>query len=143
MIDNLLNMSNEEFRTWFRTEVIESTQDPEWERRLKEYHDNIERDFQEEWSKKHFKWFFKKRRQKKLREKIVRRYSAPVFWLLEEVFDDLWPEAFQYGFDEFVDVKNIGCETPDDDDLREGDIIHTSARALRAALVDQKENNND
>ena len=63
-LGNLLSMTNEELCSWFRNEIIETKPDPEWKRRLEEYHNNIERDFQEEWFKKHFKWFFTKRRQK-------------------------------------------------------------------------------
>ena len=107
MADNLLNMSNEELRNWFRTEVVEATSDPEWDRRLKEYHAKIERDFQDEWSKKHFKWFFMKRRQKKLRTKIVRRYSGPVFWIIEEVIENTLPKAINESVNQFVDIKDI------------------------------------
>lgn len=107
MIDNLLNMSNEELRTMFRKEIIEAKPDPEWERRLKEYHDNIERDFQEEWSKKHFKWFFKKRRQNKLRNKITHRYAGPVFWLIEEAIEEILPKMVDENFQQFVDIKNL------------------------------------
>lgn len=113
MLDNLFNMTNEELRDWFHTEIIEAKPDPEWERRLKEYYDNIERDFQEEWSKKHFKWFFTKRRQKKLRDKITNRYAGPVFWLIEEIIDDTLPKQWQNSefFGQFVDVKDISGES--------------------------------
>lgn len=107
MIDNLLSMSNEELRDMFRKEIIEAKPDPEWERRLKEYHDNIERDFQEEWSKKHFKWFFKKRRQNKLRNKITHRYAGPVFWLIEEAIEEILPKMVDENFQQFVDIKNL------------------------------------
>lgn len=107
MIDNLLNKSNEELRDWFRTEIVEAKPDPEWERRLKEYYDNIERDFQEEWSKKHFKWFFTKRRQKKLRDKITHRYAGPVFWLIEEIIEDTLPKMVDENFQKFVDIKDF------------------------------------
>lgn len=115
--ETLLNMTNEELRDQFRKEIIETKLDPKWECRLKEYHDNIERDFQEEWSKKHFKWFFTKRRQKKLRAKVARRYTAPVFWLIEEVIDDIlvkqW-EAPEF-FEEFIDIKKIANEVSNTD----------------------------
>ena len=109
MTDTLFSKSNEELRDWFRTEIIEAKPDPEWERRLKEYYDNIERDFQEEWSKKHFKWFFTKRRQKKLRYKVSLRYAGPVFWLIEEVVDDILGNQFSNSefFNQFVDIKDI------------------------------------
>lgn len=113
MIDNLLNMSNEELRDWFRKEIVEAKPDSEWERRLKEYYENIERDFQEEWSRKHFKWFFKKHRQKKLRYKVSLRYAGPVFWLIEEIIDDTLPKQWQNSefFGQFVDVKDMPGES--------------------------------
>ena len=108
-LENLLSMTNEELRDWFRKEIIEAKPDPEWERRLKEYYDNIERDFQEEWSKKHFKWFFTKWRQKKLRYKVSRRYTDPVFWLIEEVVEDTLVKQWETPefFGQFVDIKDI------------------------------------
>lgn len=107
MMDDLLSKSNEELREWFRAEIIEAKPDPEWERRLKEYHDNIERDFQEEWSKKHFKWLFTKRRQKKLRNKITHRYAGPVFWLIEDIIEETLPQTINENFQQFVDIKNV------------------------------------
>lgn len=107
MIDNLLSKSNEELRDWFRQEILEAKPDPEWERRLKEYYDNIEYDFQEEWSKKHFKWFFTKRRQNKLRNKITHRYAGPVFWLIEEIIEDTLPKMVDENFQKFVDIKDL------------------------------------
>ena len=107
MINNLLSMTNEELREWLRQEILEAKPDPEWERRLKEYYDNIERDFQEEWSKKHFKWFFTKRRQNKLRNKITHRYAGPVFWLIEEIIEDTLPKMVDENFQKFVDIKDL------------------------------------
>ena len=107
MLNNLLNKSNEELRDWFCKEIVDAEPDPEWKRRLEEYHNNIERDFQEEWSKKHFKWFFTKRRQNKLRNKITHRYAGPVFWLIEEIIEDTLPKAFDENFQKFVDIKDL------------------------------------
>lgn len=81
--------------------------DPEYKRRLEEYHQKIENDFNAEWSKKKFKWFFKKRRQQKLRSEITRRYSGPVFWLIEDILDDMLPKTTNAFFGQFVDVKNL------------------------------------
>ena len=83
--------------------------DPEYKKRLEEYHKKIEDDFQAEWSKKKFKWLFKKRRQQKLRAQISRRYSGPVFWIIEDVLDDILTSQWQDSefFGEFVDVKDI------------------------------------
>ena len=106
-IENLLNMTNEEPRNMFRKEIIEAKLDPEWERRLKEYYENIEHDFQKEWSKKHFKWLFTKRRQKKLRAKIMRRYTGPIFWIIEDIIEDMLPKAINESFQQLVDVKDI------------------------------------
>ena len=83
--------------------------DPEYQRRLEEYHKKIEDDFQNEWPKKKFKWFLTKRRQQKLRTQISRRYSGPVFWIIEDMLDDLWPKACEHSeyFNKFVDVKDV------------------------------------
>ena len=106
-LGNLLSMTNEELCSWFRNEIIETKPDPEWKRRLEEYHNNIERDFQEEWSKKHFKWFFTKRRQKKLRYQATRRYTSPVFWLIEDIIEDMLPQTINENFQQFVDIKDV------------------------------------
>lgn len=107
MIDSLFNMSNEELRSMFRKEILEAEPDPEWKRRLEEYHNNIERDFQAEWSRARFKWFFTKRRQAKLRAKITHRYAGPVFWLIEEIIEETLPKTINENFQQFVDVKDI------------------------------------
>lgn len=107
MIDGLLGKSNEELIEWFRATIIEAKPDLEYKRRLEEYHQKIENDFNEEWSKKHFKWFFTNRRQKKLRYQITRRYTAPVFWLIEDIIDDTLPKMTNEFFGQFVDVKEI------------------------------------
>ncbi len=88
--------------------------DPEYKRRLEEYHKKIEDDFQNEWSKKKFKWFFKKRRQQKLRSEITRRYSGPVFWIIEDILDDIFSNQCQYSeyFGQFVDVKDVTLGDP-------------------------------
>ena len=106
-LENLLSMNNEELCSWFRNEIIETKPDPEWKRRLEEYHNNIERDFQEEWSKKHFKWFFTKRRQKKLRYQVTRRYTSPVFCLIEDIIEDMLPQTINENFQQFVDIKDV------------------------------------
>jgi hypothetical protein len=86
--------------------------DPEYQKRLEEYRKKIEDDFQAEWPKKKFKWLFKKRRQQKLRAQISRRYSGPVFWIIEDVLDDLLSSQGQDSefFGKFVDVKDIAVE---------------------------------
>ena len=106
-LGNLLSMNNEELCSRFRNEIIETKPDPEWKRRLEEYHNNIERDFQEEWSKKHFKWFFTKRRQKKLRYQVTHRYTSPVFCLIEDIIEDMLPQTINENFQQFVDIKDV------------------------------------
>jgi hypothetical protein len=83
--------------------------DLEYKKRLEEYHKKIEDDFQAEWPKKKIKWFFKKRRQQKLRAEITLRYPGPVFWIIEDVLDDLLPSQGQDSefFGKLVDVKDI------------------------------------
>lgn len=106
-LGNLLSMTNEELCSWFRNEIIETKPGPEWKRRLEEYRNNIERDFQEEWSKKHFKWFFTKRRQNKIRNKIIHRYGSSVFWLIDEAIEDILPKIVDESFQKFVDIKDV------------------------------------
>ena len=105
--ETLLNMSNKELCEWFRKDILESESDPDWKQRLEEYYNNIERDFQEEWSNKRFKWFFQKYRQKKLRSKIMRRYQGPLFWIIEDVIDELLPKTIDEHLQQFVDVKDF------------------------------------
>ena len=83
--------------------------DPEYQRRLEEYDKKIEEDFQAEWPKKKFKWFFKKRRQQKLRRQISYRYAGPVFWIIEDMLDDIFSNQSQESefFGQFVDVKDV------------------------------------
>ena len=91
----------------FRNTILNTEPDQEFKLRLEEYRQNIENDFQEEWSKKKFKWFFKKRRQKKLRSKIFRRYQSPIFWIVEDILEDMLPKAIEHSFDNFVDIKDV------------------------------------
>lgn len=81
--------------------------DPELQRRLEEYHQKIEEDFQKEWSKKKFKWFFKKRRQVKLKAKIFRRYQAPIFWIVEDILEDVMPKAIELSFDQMTHIQDV------------------------------------
>ena len=86
--------------------------DPEYTKRCEEYRNNVERDFQEEWNKMHFKWFFTKRRQNKLRNQIRLRYDDPVFYLIEKTRDDILPDQWtdsEY-FGKFIDVKHIAVD---------------------------------
>lgn len=105
MVDDLLSKSNEELRDWLRKEVAEAEPDPEYKRRLEEYHQKIENDFNEEWSRKHFKWFFTKRRQAKLRYKITRRYTPPMFWIIEDMIEEMLPKTTNEFFGQIIDVK--------------------------------------
>ena len=105
--DDLLSKSNEELIELFRNAIIETEPDPEYKRRLEEYHQKIENDFNEEWSRKHFKWFFTKRRQNKLRYQITRRYTPPVFWIIEDMIEEMLPQTTNENFQQFVDIKNV------------------------------------
>ena len=108
MID-LLNMTNEEVIEWFRKEIGNAMSNSEFMRRLAEYNRNIKNDFQTEWAKKRFKWFFKKHRKKKLRHKIIRRYQSPIFQCLEDIIEDTLQTSFQSDnfFTDFVDIKDL------------------------------------
>ena len=106
-LDNLLSMTNEEVIEWFRKDILEKEPGTEWMQRLKEYRQKIDSDFKVEWSKKHFKWFFKKCRQQKLRSKIVWRYASPIDEIVEECIDDLLPRVITGTIDSFADIKDI------------------------------------
>jgi hypothetical protein len=38
---------------------------------------------------------------------VLHRYSGPVFWLIEEIIDDILPKTANAFFCQFVDVKDI------------------------------------
>ena len=96
----------------FRDVLLNTAPDPKFKLRLEEYRQNIENDFQEEWSKKKFKWFFKKVRQKKLKTKIYRHYQSPIFWIIEEVLEDIIPKAIEFSFSQMTDIKDITLGDP-------------------------------
>ena len=107
-METLFNKTNEELREWFRNEVNKVTTDAhyaEYNRRCEERRQNIERDFQDEWSNKHFKWFFKKRRQQKLHREIELRYPGPMFWILEDIIDETLPKTTNAWFGQIVEIK--------------------------------------
>lgn len=67
----------------------------------------------EEWPGKHFKWFFTKLRQKKLRHQIARRYTSPNLWILNDLIEyvrsqlDMIEDIRSENFQQFVDVKDV------------------------------------
>ena len=109
-IDNLLDLSNEEIHDWIN-QMINTEPDQKYKLICEEYHKNIENDFNTEWKQKKFKWFFKKRRQNKLRTEIFRCYTAPVFYLIEEIIEETLPQTINDDyFGKFVDIHNIVCD---------------------------------
>ena len=86
--------------------------DPKYKKQLEEYYKKIEDEFQEEWSKKKFKWFFKERRQVKLKSKIFRRYQLPIFCTIEDALGDMLPKAIEFSFDQMIDIKDITLGDP-------------------------------
>lgn len=107
-METLFNKTNEELREWFRNAVYKVTTDSyydEFHRRCEERRQNIENDFNAEWSKKRFKWFFKKRRQQKLHREIELRYPGPVFWIIEDMIDETLPNTTNEFFGQIIDVK--------------------------------------
>ena len=108
MIDNLLDKSDDELRDCLLKVISETKPDQTYQQRLEEYHNNIERDFQAEWSCKRFKWLFAKRRQANLRAEITRRYTAPLFWIVEDIIEETLVSNWQNSefFGKFVEVNN-------------------------------------
>ena len=78
-----------------------------WKQDFEECKENFKNEFQTEWSKKKFKWFFKKYRQRKLKSKIYRRHRIQIFELVEDVLDDALPKAIWPSFDQLTDVNDI------------------------------------
>lgn len=106
--EDILNKSNEELIEWFRCKIHQITTKSyhnEYQQRCEERRQNIENDFNTEWSKKHFKWFFKKRRQQKLHRQIELRYPGPVFWIIEDIIDETLPKTTNEFFGQIIDVK--------------------------------------
>lgn len=91
--------------------IVES--DPEYKRRMEEYHQKIENDFNEEWPRKHFKWFFTRLRKKKLRHQIASRYTSPKLWIINDMIEDVRSQLDMIedirseNFQQFVDVKDV------------------------------------
>lgn len=114
VLEDLFNKTNEELIEWFRKIINETSKDAyhaEYQRRCEDRRQNIENDFQAEWSKKHFKWFFKKYRQKRLLGEIELRYPGPVFWLIEDIIEDTLPKTTNEFFGQIIDVKeNNKCK---------------------------------
>ncbi len=71
------------------------------------YKQQIENDFQSEWSKQRYKWFFKKRRQKKLRNKIFRRYQMGIFATTEDWIQCNVNKIVEESIENFVNIKDV------------------------------------
>lgn len=78
-----------------------------WKQDFEECKENFKNEFQTEWSKKKFKWFFKKYRQRKLKSKIYRRHCRPIFELMEDILEDTLPKAIDVSFDNLTDIKDV------------------------------------
>ena len=74
---------------------------------LKEYKTKLQNEFETEWSKKKFKWFFRRYRQRKLKSKIFRRHSRPIFELMEDIIEDTFPKVIGFSFDQMTDIKDV------------------------------------
>ena len=74
---------------------------------IKEYKEKLKYEFETEWSKKKFKWFFKKYRQRKLKTKIYRSHCSPIFELVEDVLEDTIPKKIDILLDNLIDIKDV------------------------------------
>lgn len=108
-------LTNEEIRKCIQR-IASEPSDPEFKKRCEEYHKAINEDFEESWTRKRFKWFFKKRRQKKLMREVRLRHMDldPLFLLIENVIDDVLPKTDNEFFGQIVDINknttDIVCE---------------------------------
>ena len=71
------------------------------------YKQQIDDEFNAEWSKQRFKWFMKKRRQEKLRNKIFRRYRAGIFSTTDDYIQREVNNAIGESIDRFVSIKDL------------------------------------
>lgn len=69
--------------------------------------DNIDFDFESEWSKKRCKWFFPKYRRKKLRNKVINRYKHQMFEVVCDVIDEYIPKKMHELFSSMIDVRDV------------------------------------
>lgn len=99
-------MTPEEIRNKM-IDLFNTEPDPEYTKRFEEYHKKIKDDFQAEWSKRKFKWFFKKRRQQKLKRSIYRRYMSPIFDLVENAINEVLPKASESFFSSMVNIDDL------------------------------------
>lgn len=74
---------------------------------LQVYKQQIDDEFQTEWSKQHFKWLFKKRRQKKLRSKIFRRYQSGIFSVTHDWIYGETKKVIEQSIDNLVNIKDV------------------------------------
>lgn len=71
------------------------------------YKQQMDDDFNAEWSKQRFKWFMKKRRQEKMRNKIFRRYKMGIYSITEDYIQGEVNKAIEESLDGFVTVKDL------------------------------------
>lgn len=71
------------------------------------YKQQMDDDFNAEWSKQRFKWFMKKRRQEKMRNKIFRRYKMGIYSITEDYIQGEVNKAIEESLDRFVTVKDL------------------------------------
>lgn len=79
----------------------------QYEQDLKEYREKLQNEFETEWSKKKFKWFFKNYRQRKLKSKILRRHRRPIFELMEDILEEMLPKTIEVSFDNLADINDV------------------------------------
>ena len=93
----------------FREEILKYIPDQDvFVAKLDSYNQKIQIEFEQEWSKQKFKWFFPKRRKEKLRVKIWRKYSYPIFDLVDDCIETMLPKAMDNCFfEDMVDIKDV------------------------------------
>ena len=74
---------------------------------LKEYQEKFQNEFETEWSKRKFKWFFKKHRQRKLKTKIYRRHCRSIFELVDDVLEEVLPKVIEFSFDQMTNIQDV------------------------------------
>ena len=71
------------------------------------YKQQMDDDFNAEWSKQRFKWFMKKRRQEKLHNKIFRRYEMGIYSTTDDYIQGEANKILEETIDKFVSIKDL------------------------------------
>ena len=102
-------LTNELIRNAVKNSISEQPSNLEFKKKREEYRQAVNEDFEKSWAQKKFKWFFPKRRKKKLLREVRYRYIDldPIFDLIAETVNEVLPQTLNESFGQLVDIKNV------------------------------------